>query len=107
MLSLRTWRPKLWQISGRLPEGADTVPGWISWVHRTKRARALSFEEALAKLHVQHYEENLLNLSEEKVRTLFGFPTTHRIQKALYLKNIIWQLHEQIQRSNKPADRPD
>lgn len=83
------------------------MPGWIAWLHRSKKARALSQADAFRNLHIQHYDEDLLDLPLAKVQEFFGFSTTKRIQKKLYLMNIIWQLHEKIQAAARPEDRPD
>ena len=83
------------------------MPGWIAWLRRPKRANALQVGNALGNLRIQHYDEELLNMPLEKVQNYFGFPTTKRIQKKLYLMNIIWQLYEKIQAATRPEDRPD
>jgi hypothetical protein len=83
------------------------MPGWISWIHRSKKARALAIKDALGDLDIHHYDEDLLKMPLEKVQKLFGFPTTGRIKKKLFLTNVIWQLHEIIQAATRPEDRPD
>lgn len=83
------------------------MPGWLSWVHPSKKVRSLALRDALETLRIKHYDEDLLKIPLARVQELFGFPTTGRIQKKLFLMNVIWQLHEKIQAATSPKDRPD
>lgn len=82
------------------------MPGWLTW-HRSARAaktrssvRAAvpSIASVLVELEIRHFDEDLLRLSIKKLEGYFGDP----IPMDVFLRNIIWQIYEQIQAGTPP-----
>lgn len=59
-------------------------------------------KKALKALCIQHYDEDLLQISTEKVKKIFGYRTTGRIAKGEFILNVIWQLLEHIKDGHPP-----
>jgi hypothetical protein len=77
------------------------VPGWLSWTC-PKRGLAAARKSALDDLGIRHFDEDLLTMPIAELRLHFGYATTDGIKKDLFFRNVIWQLHEQIEAGHPP-----
>lgn len=80
------------------------MPGWLSWVPRPRKRGAPTdpIADALAAQGIRHFDEDLLAMPIAELRRHFGYATTDGIRKELFFRNVIWQLHEQIQAGSPP-----
>ena len=84
------------------------MPGWLTWLHSSRPKQSLlpEIDEALRKLGVRHYDEDLLDQDHEWLRQQFPRDAKRILKEAFFL-NVIWQLHEKIQAATTPEERPD
>jgi len=59
-------------------------------------------EQQLKKLGIQHFDEDLLAMKAETLQKTFGTPKSKGIQMQRYIRNVIWQLYEEIQAGQPP-----
>lgn len=85
------------------------MPGWLTW-HRRARWKKASLspevEEALRKLGVRHYEEDLVEQDHEWLRQQFPRDAKRILKEAFFL-NLVWQTLEKIQAATTPEECPD
>lgn len=85
------------------------MPGWLTWLGRSHPKRGglpPEVEEALGKLGVRHYEEDLLAQDHEWLRQQFPRDAKRILKEAFFL-NVAWQTLEKIQAATTPEERPD
>lgn len=81
------------------------MPGWLSWVARARGAGAAPtdpIEDALARLGVRHFDDDILGMKIAELRKHFGYSTSTGIRKQPFFRNVVWQIHEQIQAGRLP-----
>ncbi len=79
------------------------MPGWLSWVARSKGTEPTgSIEDALERLGIRHFDEDILAMKIAVLRKHFGYATTDSIRRQPFFRNVIWQIHEQIQAGHPP-----
>lgn len=81
------------------------MSGWLTWRDRarSKKARLTpAVEAALREQGIRHFDDDLLKMPIADLRKHFGFATTDNIQIGPFLRNVIWQLYEQIQAGDLP-----
>lgn len=60
-------------------------------------------EEILKKLGIKDYSTDILKMSKEEILKEFG-RGTKRLNKSLFIKNVIWQTYKRIKAGEKPFD---
>lgn len=79
------------------------MPGWLSWVARAKGSDPVGpIGDALARLGVRHFDEDILGMKIAELRKHFGYSTTTGIRKRPFFRNVVWQIHEQILAGHPP-----
>jgi len=76
------------------------------WTNSPKYAISLSRldpQDILKKLHVKHYEDNILNMTKAQLLKEFG-KSAKTLNKSLFIKNVIWQTYEKLQAGETPFD---
>lgn len=82
------------------------MPGWLTWLRSagasksrpSARSSVPSIASVLVELEIRHFDEDLLRLSIKKLEGYFGDP----IRMDVFLRNVIWQIYEQIQAGSAP-----
>ena len=63
----------------------------------------LDQDEILKALGIKHYEKNILEMSKPEILKEFG-NGPKRLNKSLFIKNVIWQTYEKIKHGETPFD---
>lgn len=78
------------------------MPGWLFWLPRSKAPGPIDpVEQELERLGIRHFDEDILAMKIEVLRRHFAYPTG-TLKKALFFRNVVWQLYEQIQAGSPP-----
>ena len=63
----------------------------------------LDQDDVLKALRVKHYDKNILEMSKAEILTEFG-NGPKRLNKSLFIKNVIWQTYEKLKNGETPFD---
>ena len=59
-------------------------------------------EKILKELGIINLPISIMDMTLKQIRKYFGYPTTEGIKKILLMRNLIWQIYQQIKKGNPP-----